>query len=148
MREKFHKTLSLYSYNNIILTNSIRVRVFSFKTLKSSLSFFHILKPQTSARNSYSRKIFTSNKTIRGEKRSRSKRKTCYRSPWISSYRDIATDSDFCRRARAFVLSRARSWCPFNAMPDGNKPRKLVGGIWPKKRRHRIYAGLYYRVGC
>lgn len=75
------------------------------------------MKAQTSARNSYSRKIFTSNKTIREEKRSRSKRKTCYRSPWISSYRDIATTpisadaralSFFLVRAAGVLLTRCR----------------------------------------
>lgn len=60
--------------------------------------------------------------------------------------------SDFCvsehRRASLFSLARAHSWYPFNAMPDDNKLRELVGARPAKKRRHGIYAGLYYQAGC
>lgn len=67
-------------------------------------------------------------------------------------YRGILADSDFRVSEPSFSLAcvraHARSWCPFNTMPDDNKPRGLVGARPAKKRRHGIYAGLYYRAGC
>lgn len=115
--EKNFTRLSLYSCNNIILINSINVRVSGFKTLKSNLSFFHILRPQTSARNSCSRKIFTSNKTIRGEKRSHSKRKRVIPEPvdlFLSRYRSglrflqTRALSFFLARTAGVLLTRRR----------------------------------------